>query len=82
MATTREIPPRKKEPSLKKVAAYCRVSTKAQDQLDSLAAQEQHYEELIKANPSWQFTGIYSDVGSGITAQERERLNALTSKCR
>ncbi len=82
MATTREIPPRKKEPSLKKVAAYCRVSTKAQDQLDSLAAQEQHYEELIKANSSWQFAGIYSDVGSGTTVKGRKRLNTLISACR
>ena len=47
MATVREIPPQKKEPSLKKVAAYCRVSTKAQDQLDSLTAQGQYYKEQI-----------------------------------
>ena len=82
MAAVKAIPPQSKEPSFRKVASYCRVSTKSQEQLDSLATQEQHYEELIKANPSWQFTGIYSDVGSGITAKERERLNALTSKCR
>lgn len=77
MATVREISPRKKEPSLKKVAAHCCVTTKAQNQLDSLAAQEQHYEELIKANPSWQFAGIYSDVGSGTTVKRQKRLNAL-----
>lgn len=53
MTTVREIPPRKKEPALKKVAAYCRVSTKTQDQLESLAAQEQYYEARIKANPNW-----------------------------
>ena len=82
VATVREIPPRRKEPSLKKVAAYCRVSTKAQDQLDSLSAQEQYYEERIKANPSWQFAGIYSDVGSGTTIKGRKRLNALISACR
>ena len=82
MAAVREIPPRKKEPSLKKVAAYCRVSTKAQDQLDSLATQEQYYEERIKANPSWQFAGIYLDVGSGTTIKGRKRLNALISACR
>lgn len=52
MATTKEIPPRRKELTLKKVATYCRVSTKAQDQLDSLVAQEQYYEEKIKANPN------------------------------
>ena len=67
---------------MKKVAAYCRVSTKAQDQLDSLAAQEQYYEERIKANSSWQFAGIYSDVGSGTTIKGRKRLNALISACR
>lgn len=45
--------------------------------MDSLAAQEQHYEELIKANPSWQFAGSYSDVGSGTTIKGQKRLNAL-----
>lgn len=64
------------------MAAYCRVSTKAQDQLDSLAAQEQYCEERIKANPSWQFAGIYSDAGSGTTIKGRKRLNALISACR
>ena len=82
VATVREIPPQRKEPTLKKVAAYCRVSTKDQDQLDSLAAQERYYEERIKANPSWQLTGIYSDVGSGTTIKGRKRLNALISACR
>ena len=52
VAAVKAIPSRKKEPSLKKVAACCRVSTKAQDQLDSLAVQEQYYEERIKANRS------------------------------
>ncbi len=83
MATVKEIPPpRKKEPSFKKVAAYCRVSTKTQKQLDSLVAQENYYEDKIKANPDWQFAGIYSDVGSGTTIKGRKRLNALISACR
>lgn len=74
MATTKEIPPRRKELTLKKVAVYCRVSTKAQDQLDSLVAQEQYYEEKIKANPNQKFAGIYSDVGSGTTIKGRKRI--------
>ena len=82
MATTKEIPPRRKELTLKKVAAYCRVSTKAQDLLDSLAAQERYYEEKIKANPHWKFAGIYFDVGSGTTIKGRKRLNALISACK
>lgn len=77
MATVREVPPQRKEPTLKKVAVYCRVSTKDQDQLDNLAAQERYYEERIKANPNWQFAGIYSDIGSGTTIKGRKRLNAL-----
>lgn len=36
MAAVKAIPPQSKEPSLKKVAAYRRVSTKSQEQLDSL----------------------------------------------
>ena len=50
MAAVQEISPQKK--SLKKMAAYCRVSTKAQDYLDSLTTQEQYYKELINTNPS------------------------------
>ena len=82
MAIVREIPPRKKGPTLRKVAAYCRVSTNGQDQLDSLAAQERYYEEQVKSNSDWQFAGIYSDVGSGTTMKGRKRLNALISACR
>lgn len=82
MAIVREIPPRKKGPTLRKVAAYCRVSTNGQDQLDSLAAQERYYEEQVKSNSDWQFAGIYSDVGSRTTMKGRKRLNALISACR
>ena len=82
MAIVREIPPRKKGPTLRKVAAYWRVSTNGQDQLDSLAAQERYYEEQVKSNSDWQFAGIYSDVGSGTTMKGRKRLNALISACR
>lgn len=63
------------------MAAYCRVSTKARDQLDRLAAQEQYYEERIKTNLSCQFAGNYSDVGSGTTIKGQKRLNALISAC-
>lgn len=51
MPTVKKIFPQSKELPLKKVAAYCRVSTKAQEQFDSLAAQERYYEDKIRANP-------------------------------
>lgn len=82
MSTVKEIFPQNKKLSLKRVAAYCRVSTKAQEQLDSLAAQERYYDDRIKSNPNWQFAGIYSDVGSGTTIKGRKRFNALISVCR
>jgi len=41
-----------------------------------------YYEERIKANPNWQFAGIYSDTGSGTTVKGRKRFNALLSACR
>lgn len=82
MSTIKEILPQSKKSHLKKVVAYCRISTKVRELLDSLAAQESYYEERIKANPNWQFAGIYSDVGSETTMKRRKRFNALLSACR
>lgn len=82
MAIVREITTSRKKPSLKKVAAYCRVSTKNKEQLSSLAAQEHYYEKRIKENPDWQFAGVYSDVGSGTAIRGRKQFNALISACR
>lgn len=82
MPTVKKILPQIKKLPLKKVAAYCRVSTKVQEQLDSLAAQERYYEDKIRANPNWQFAGVYSDVGSGTTVKSRKRFNALISASR
>ena len=62
MATVREIPPRKKEPALKKVAAYCRVSTDRDDQANSLASQRNYFTEYIKNHDSWNLIHIYYDV--------------------
>jgi len=42
-----------------RVAAYCRVSTDSDEQMASLEAQKDHYESYIKANPDWEFAGIY-----------------------
>lgn len=47
-----------------------------------MAAQERYYEDKIRANPNWQFAGVYSDVGSGTAVKGRKRLNALISACR
>ena len=47
-----------------------------------MAAQERYYEDRIRANPNWQFAGVYSDVGSGTTVKGRKQFNALISASR
>ena len=39
----------------KRVAAYCRVSSGKEEQLESLEAQKTHYEEYISSNPEWEY---------------------------
>ena len=55
-----------------KVAAYCRVSTDSDEQLESLKAQTTHYEKHIKANPEWEYLGVYYDEGISGTKKEKE----------
>ena len=44
-----------------RVAAYCRVSTDSDAQLESLEAQKSHYEHYISMHPEWELAGIYYD---------------------
>ena len=50
-----------KKKSKLRVAAYARVSTELDDQLNSLVAQRTYYEKFIKENPDWVFVDIYFD---------------------
>ena len=47
----------------KKVCAYARVSTDSDEQLTSYSSQINYYSKKIKANPNWEFVGIYADEG-------------------
>lgn len=49
----------------KKVAIYCRVSTTRCSQEESLEAQKNGLEQVIKNNPDWTFFKTYIDTGSG-----------------
>lgn len=44
-----------------RVAAYCRVSTKDEEQLTSYEAQQTYYTDLIMKNPDWTMAGIFAD---------------------
>ena len=68
---TRKINTEKKY-KLKRVCAYCRVSTDSEEQLNSYSSQIEHYSKQIKSNPEWEFAGIYADEGiSGTSVKNR-----------
>ena len=61
-----------------RVAAYCRVSTKDDDQLNSYAAQVEYYTGYITSKPEWDFVGIYADPGiTGTKLRRRKRFNEM-----
>lgn len=65
-----------------KIAAYIRVSTSNEDQLNSLEAQRRHYKTLIENNEGWQLVDIYSDEGiTGTKKDRRPELLRLISDC-
>ena len=66
-----------------RVAAYARVSSSSEDQLNSFAAQNAHYTELITSNPEWEFVDVYADKGiTGTSAEKREDFQRLLADCR
>ena len=44
-----------------RVAAYCRVSTDGDEQLNSFASQKAYYKEKIESNPEWTLVDLYAD---------------------
>lgn len=44
-----------------RVAAYTRVSSDSEDQLNSFAAQNRYYTELISSKAEWRMVDIYAD---------------------
>ena len=52
-----------KRPAFKRVAAYARVSTSSEEQLNSVEAQKSYYKEYIGRHKEWVFAGLYTDEG-------------------
>ncbi|MCL2860492.1 MAG: recombinase family protein [Oscillospiraceae bacterium] len=58
-----------------KVVYYARVSTDRDEQLNSLENQIKYYDEYIKSNRNWTFTGGYIDEGiSGTSVNKRDNF--------
>lgn len=83
MPQVQVIQPIQQQPKRLRVAAYARVSSDSEDQLNSLAVQVDYYTHLIQENPNWEFAGIYTDEGiTGISTKRREQFNRLMDDCR
>lgn len=63
---------------VKRVAAYCRVSTDKTDQANSLESQQQFFSEYISRNHLWELYDIYVDDGiSGTNTKKRAAFNQM-----
>lgn len=61
-----------------RVAAYCRVSTDSEEQLNSYEAQKTYYTQKIQDSPDWEMAGIYADEGiSGTSLKKRTQFNKM-----
>ena len=64
-----------------RVAAYCRVSTKHEEQQQSLEAQIGYYTNYIQNHPNWVLVAVYSDAASGTRANQRPSYRQLLRDC-
>ena len=56
------ITPHRKEPGKQRIAAYCRVSSRSDEQLNSLTNQINFYRSLFENDDTVVFVGIYAEV--------------------
>ena len=66
-----------------RVAAYCRVSTKEEDQANSYEVQKEYYTDKIMSNPVWTMAGVFADKGiTGTSVKKREDFMRMIRHCR
>ena len=69
-------------PSLKRVAAYARVSSGKDAMLHSLSAQVSYYSSLIQKHTGWLYCGVYADEAFTGTKDSRDGFQSLLAECR
>ena len=74
--------PKKCKVKKKRVCAYARVSTDTRKQGESLENQISYYERSIKANPEYEFAGIFADQGISGHSQNRPEFQKMLKKAR
>ena len=73
--------PAKSELLYKKVGIYCRVSTRSQEQMNSLANQASLLTRLVSYRFDWRLVDIYLDVGSGSKEENRTEFQRMLRDC-
>ena len=65
-----------------RVAAYCRVSTLAEEQDLSYETQCSYYQDTLRADPNMELVGVYGDHGSsGLRLDERHEFQRMLRDC-
>lgn len=63
-----------------KVAAYCRVSSEKDEQLNSIKTQKDYFKKLLNEHDNWINAGIFYDEGiSGTRLKKRDGFNKMIS---
>ena len=71
------------EPVKLRVAAYARVSSDSEDQLNSYIAQVDFYTKYITTHEGWELVDIYADEGlTGMETKHRDDFNRMIQDCR
>ena len=65
----------------RRVALYCRVSSRMERQLNSLSAQMDFEMQDILDHPNWEYVDTYTDIGSGRSIQTRPGFRRLMADC-
>ena len=82
-ATKELAAPRGARHGKQRVAAYCRVSTDSEEQLNSYEAQKAYYMQKIEENPDWELAGIFADKGlSGTSLKKRDEFKRMIAACK
>lgn len=83
MAEITIIPAKNHADEIVRTAAYARVSSDSEDQLNSFAAQIRYYTELLQNSTDAVFVDMYADEGiSGTSTAKRTEFQRLMSDCR
>ena len=75
-------PVKPRQEKRKRVCAYARVSSGSEAQGESLENQTTYYQNLIEANPEYEFAGVFADQGITGTKENRPEFQKMLELAR